>query len=127
MPQDQFRSASTPVSRTGLWTTLGMTAAVLFFLISGAVSFSNVQVLKTDNEKIVHSHEVIAALDAFLSTMQDAETGQRLAERLQACIQFSDLLLRALSRPPAFDQLFLKFFLLGAYRPGILQSATCLH
>ena len=54
-----------------------MIAAVLFFLISGAVSFSNVQVLKTDNGKIVHSHEVIAALDAFLSTMQDAETGQR--------------------------------------------------
>jgi CheY-like chemotaxis protein/signal transduction histidine kinase/CHASE3 domain sensor protein len=77
MPQDKSRSASTPAARTGLWTAFGVIAALLFFLISGAVSFSNVQILKTDNEKIVHSHEVIAALDALLSTVQDAETGQR--------------------------------------------------
>src|ERR1019366_4027012 len=77
MPQDKFLSVSTTASRTGLWTALGVIAALLFFLISGAVSFSNVQVLKTDSEKIVHSHEVIAALDTLLSTMQDAETGQR--------------------------------------------------
>ncbi len=77
MPQDKFRSASTTASRTGLWTALGVIAVLLFFLLSGAVSFSNVQVLKTDSQKIVQSHEVIAALDILLSTMQDAETGQR--------------------------------------------------
>jgi CheY-like chemotaxis protein/signal transduction histidine kinase/CHASE3 domain sensor protein len=77
MPQDKARRASTLASRSGLWTVLGVIAALLFFLISGAVSFSNVDVLKADNEKIVHSHEVIAALDTLLSTMQDAETGQR--------------------------------------------------
>ncbi|WP_158918851.1 response regulator [Caulobacter sp. S45] len=77
MPQDKSRSAPTSASRTGLWTALGVIAALLFFLISGGVSFSDVQVLKTDNEKIVHSHEVIGALDTLLSTMQDAETGQR--------------------------------------------------
>src|ERR1019366_1385656 len=77
MPQDKFRSASTTASRSGLWTALGVIAAVLFFLISGAVSYSTVQVLKTDNEKIVHSHEVITSLDTLLSAMQDAETGQR--------------------------------------------------
>jgi CheY-like chemotaxis protein/signal transduction histidine kinase len=77
MPQDKSRSASIAVSRSGLWTALGVAAALLFFLISGAVSFSNVQVLKTDNDKIAHSHDVIVALDALFSTMQDAETGQR--------------------------------------------------
>ena len=77
MPQDQSRSASTAVTRSGLWTAFGVAAALLFFLISGAISFSNVQVLKTDNEKIAHSHDVIVALDALFSTMQDAETGQR--------------------------------------------------
>jgi CheY-like chemotaxis protein/signal transduction histidine kinase/CHASE3 domain sensor protein len=77
MPQDKSRSASHPASRTGPWTALGVIAALLFFLISGAVSFSNVQVLKNDNEKLMHSHEVITTLDTLLSTMQDAETGQR--------------------------------------------------
>ena len=77
MPQDKFRSASTTASRTGLWTALGVIAALLFFLISGAVSFSNVQLLKADSKKIAHTHDVIVALDTLLSTMLDAETGQR--------------------------------------------------
>ncbi|RVT90564.1 response regulator [Sphingomonas crocodyli] len=33
--------------------------------------------IKTDNAKVVHSHEVIVALNALLSATQDAETGQR--------------------------------------------------
>lgn len=77
MPQDKYLSVSTTASRTGLWNALGVIAALLFFLISGAVSFSNVQVMKSDSEKITHSHDVIRALDTFLSTMLDAETGQR--------------------------------------------------
>src|ERR1700748_1618762 len=77
MSQDKSRSASPVASRAGPWTALGVIAALAFFLISGVVSYSNVQVLKTDNEKIVHSHEVITTLDALFSTMQDAETGQR--------------------------------------------------
>src|ERR1700748_1638785 len=77
MSQDKSRSASPVASRAGPWTALGVIAALAFFLISGAVSYSNVQVLKTDNEKIVHSHDVINALDTLLSMMQDAETGQR--------------------------------------------------
>ena len=77
MPQDTSRSASAVAARSGLWTALGVFAVLLFFVISGAVSFSNVQVLKADNEKIVHSHDVIVALDTLLSTLQDAETGQR--------------------------------------------------
>jgi len=64
-------------SRAGLTTALGVAAAVVFFLVSGVVSYSNVQALRTDNDKIVHSHEVISALDTLLSTVQDAETGQR--------------------------------------------------
>ena len=77
MPQDKFLSVSTTASRTRLWTALGVIAALLFFLISGAVSFSNVQILKSDSAKIAHTHDVIVALDTLLSTMLDAETGQR--------------------------------------------------
>ncbi|WP_425989767.1 response regulator [Brevundimonas sp. TWP2-3-2] len=77
MPQDKFLSVSTTASRTGLWTALGVIAALLFFLISGVVSFSNVQIMKSDSAKIAHTHDVIVALDTLLSTMLDAETGQR--------------------------------------------------
>jgi signal transduction histidine kinase/CheY-like chemotaxis protein/CHASE3 domain sensor protein len=77
MPQDKFLSVSTTASRTEFWTALGVIAALLFFLISGAVSFSNVQILKSDSAKIAHTHDVIVALDTLLSTMLDAETGQR--------------------------------------------------
>ena len=77
MPQDKFLSVSTTASRTGLWTALGVIAALLFFVFSGAVSFSNVQIMKSDSAKIAHTHDVIVALDRLLSTMLDAETGQR--------------------------------------------------
>ncbi len=56
---------------------LGLAAAIIFFLISGAVAYFNLQALSEGNQKIVQSHEVIIALDELLSGAQDAETGQR--------------------------------------------------
>ena len=58
-------------------TTLGLGLAILFFIVSGAIAYSNIRVLREDAAKIVHSHEVIVALGEVLSTVQDAETGQR--------------------------------------------------
>jgi signal transduction histidine kinase/DNA-binding response OmpR family regulator/CHASE3 domain sensor protein len=55
----------------------GLAGAVVFFLISGTVAYFNLQTLRDDNQRIVHSHEVIIALDELLSSTQDAETGQR--------------------------------------------------
>jgi CheY-like chemotaxis protein len=59
------------------WTTLGLTAVLTFFLISGAIAYQNIQVLRANNQRILHSHTVLIALDELLSTTQDAETGQR--------------------------------------------------
>jgi signal transduction histidine kinase/CheY-like chemotaxis protein/CHASE3 domain sensor protein len=56
---------------------LSLAGALVFFLISGAIAYFNLQTLRDNNQKIVHSHEVIIALDELLSSMQDAETGQR--------------------------------------------------
>jgi CheY-like chemotaxis protein/CHASE3 domain sensor protein len=58
-------------------TAFGLAVAVLFFLASGTVAYLNVRVLRDDTRKIVHSHEVIIALNGLLSAVQDAETGQR--------------------------------------------------
>ncbi|WP_294095914.1 response regulator [Sphingomonas sp.] len=61
----------------GLGTALGVAAALLFFLISGALAYSNIQGLRGDTAKVVHTHEVITELGTLLSAVQDAETGQR--------------------------------------------------
>jgi CheY-like chemotaxis protein/signal transduction histidine kinase/CHASE3 domain sensor protein len=57
--------------------TLGLAGVLIFFVISAFVAYYNLQTLQLDNQKIVHSHEVIVALDTLLSNAQDAETGQR--------------------------------------------------
>lgn len=57
-----------------LFSLLG---AFLFFILSSSVAYDNLQTLREDNQKIVHSGEVIVALSQLLSSMQDAETGQR--------------------------------------------------
>jgi signal transduction histidine kinase/DNA-binding response OmpR family regulator/CHASE3 domain sensor protein len=51
--------------------------ALVFFLVSGSLAYINLLTLREDNQKIVHSGDVIVALGALLSSTQDAETGQR--------------------------------------------------
>lgn len=48
-----------------------------FFIVSGVISFSNVKVIERDSWQVFRTHEVITALDDLLSTLKDAETGQR--------------------------------------------------
>jgi signal transduction histidine kinase/CHASE3 domain sensor protein len=43
----------------------------------GGIAWFNIRTLKQDNELIIHSHEVIGTLDELLSSVKDAETGQR--------------------------------------------------
>jgi signal transduction histidine kinase/DNA-binding response OmpR family regulator/CHASE3 domain sensor protein len=57
--------------------SVGLTAVLLFLAISGVIAYLNLQTLRTDNQKIIHSHEVIVAMDTLFSGVQDAETGQR--------------------------------------------------
>ena len=77
MTLDTPHQARTVGPRASLWTALGVAAALVFFMITGALSYSNVQTLQADADQIVHSHDVITALDGLLSAAQDAETGQR--------------------------------------------------
>ena len=71
------RRASSTRTNVELWTTLGLTMVLAFFLISGTIAYRNIEVLRANNAMIRHSHKVIVALDDLLSTAQDAETGQR--------------------------------------------------
>jgi signal transduction histidine kinase/CheY-like chemotaxis protein/CHASE3 domain sensor protein len=56
---------------------LGLAGALIFFLVSGAVEYRNLETLRDNNQKAIHSHEVNSTLDQLLSSLQDAETGQR--------------------------------------------------
>ena len=70
---------STPTRKSGMdpLVSIGLLAVFGFFLVSGAVAYFNIRTLWEDNQQIVHSHQVISVLDETLSTMKDAETGQR--------------------------------------------------
>src|ERR1700744_1892907 len=65
--------------KSGLDPTVatGLVGVLIFFILSGAIAYYNLQTVREDNQKIIHSHEVITALDSLLSDAQDAETGQR--------------------------------------------------
>ena len=77
MPLTRFRPATPLRSGAETWTAIGLAGVVAFFLISGLVAYLNIRALQADNQKIYHSHDVLAALDELVSTAQDAETGQR--------------------------------------------------
>ena len=65
--------------KTGLdpRTFIGLALAILFFVVSGTIAYLNVRVVRDDAKRIFHSHDVIVSLNGLMSTLQDAETGQR--------------------------------------------------
>lgn len=71
------RTAPAPKSGLDVRTAAGIVMVILFFVISGAMAYSNITVLRDDSAKIQHTHRVITALGDLLSAVQDAETGQR--------------------------------------------------
>jgi signal transduction histidine kinase/CheY-like chemotaxis protein/CHASE3 domain sensor protein len=77
MKQMPAPAASTRKSGMDPLVSFGLAAVLVFFLVSGGVAYRNIRTLREDNQQIVHSHQVITTLDGLLSTVKDAETGQR--------------------------------------------------
>jgi CheY-like chemotaxis protein/signal transduction histidine kinase/CHASE3 domain sensor protein len=71
------RFSSLTLSRSELWTTLGLAVVLIFFVTSGVIAYRNVQMLRSNSQKIWHTHDVMMALNELMSMTQDAETGQR--------------------------------------------------
>lgn len=59
----------------GLYSALG--AGLLFFFLSGLVTYQNTRTLHDDAQLVTHTQEVLETLGSLLSLTQDAETGQR--------------------------------------------------
>ena len=76
---NQSSTLAAAVRRSGLdpIVALSLATVLAFFIFTGLVAYRNLATLRENNQKIVHSHEVIIALDQLLSSVQDAETGQR--------------------------------------------------
>ena len=64
-------------SKVEIWVGVGVVLVLAFFLISGVVAYLNVQGLRANSQKVVGTHTTLVAIDQVLSTVQDAETGQR--------------------------------------------------
>jgi CheY-like chemotaxis protein len=63
--------------RADILLNAGFVCAVLFFLATGVITYLSTQTLQQNNALVVRTHNIIAASDELLSTLQDAETGQR--------------------------------------------------
>ncbi|GGK70543.1 chemotaxis protein [Planomonospora parontospora subsp. parontospora] len=57
--------------------TAGFVAALVMMGVIGAVSYSNTVDLVENEKWVAHTHQVLNKLDGVLSTLKDAETGQR--------------------------------------------------
>ena len=64
-------------TRADLTVSLGLALVGVFFIISGVVSYINIQTLQRDTLLVQQTHTVLIGLNELLSTVKDAETGQR--------------------------------------------------
>lgn len=62
---------------TGKGATLGFALAAVMLLLLAALSYRNLQNIVTNESRVVHTHEVLDALQQVLTALVNAETGQR--------------------------------------------------
>jgi CheY-like chemotaxis protein/CHASE3 domain sensor protein len=74
---DALKSGTRAAQSARLLSISGLLAALAFFIGSTAISYFNIQTLRSLTAKVAHTHEVITSLEDILSTIKDAETGQR--------------------------------------------------
>ena len=73
----QSRSRKSARNLSDASVTFGLAAVLLFFVVSGCISYWNTRTLSRNAELVAHTHEVIIGLNEILGLMKDAETGQR--------------------------------------------------
>ncbi len=64
-------------SKADITVSLSLAAVAAFFVISGVFSYSNIATLRRDTAAVTRTHEVLLESSNLLSTLKDAETGQR--------------------------------------------------
>ncbi|WP_395748326.1 response regulator [Prosthecobacter sp.] len=74
---EALKSSSRSLRSARLLSVSGLLAALAFFIGSTAISFFNIQSLRSLTGELTQTHDVILGLEDVLSTVKDAETGQR--------------------------------------------------
>ena len=64
------------VSNAWAWAG-GVAVTLAVLIIGGSSGYVNARRLNADRRLVAHTHEVIGSLETLLSTLKDAETGQR--------------------------------------------------
>ncbi|WAC49278.1 response regulator [Asticcacaulis sp. SL142] len=77
MPNTIKFSLSDRAARADLGILLSLIVVGLFFVITGAISYNNIHTLNRDTRQVTQTHDVLLALSEVMSSMKDAETGQR--------------------------------------------------
>ncbi len=68
---------SEKLTKGDIWMSVSFLFVVLFFIGSGYISYLNTQTLQRDTDLVQQTHQVFIAYEDLVSTMKDAETGQR--------------------------------------------------
>src|ERR1700726_3850587 len=63
--------------KVGTIATIGFTLTLALLVVSAVLSYRNTRQLVEADLMMDHTHRVISLLEAVLSTLKDAETGQR--------------------------------------------------
>ncbi len=59
------------------WLSIGLGLISALLLVNAGIAYRNTRQLHNEGFWVAHTHEVLASLDDVLSTVKDAETGQR--------------------------------------------------
>ncbi|HEY0981460.1 CHASE3 domain-containing protein, partial [Schlesneria sp.] len=70
-------SPTTLTLRSETFIILGMVAALILFIFSGVISYTNTLALSRNARQIADTHELLMGLTDLLALSADAETGQR--------------------------------------------------
>ena len=64
-------------SKAEAWSAAGMGLVLAFFIATSAVAWFNVQVLRDNNQQIIHTHQVIVAVaKRWRATRSSARSGR---------------------------------------------------
>lgn len=61
----------------GKWATVGFALMIVALLVSGWLSYRNIHQLSVNESWVIHTYEVLGDCEKMLSTLSDAEAGQR--------------------------------------------------
>ncbi len=59
------------------WTTLATGVFACLLIVAGSICYREIHALYENSSWVAHTHEVLAALEEVITTVTEAETGQR--------------------------------------------------